>query len=85
MRKWLLTYVIACVACAAGVLFVVWAMNDFGDLGLNVAGTMALIFGITVTVALGIALMALVFASDRSEKDAEVGRSLLDKNDPHGS
>jgi hypothetical protein len=85
MRKWLLTYVIACVACAAGVLFVVWAVNDFGGLGLNLAGTVAMIFGVAVTVALGIGLMALVFASDRSEMDAEVGRSPLDKRDPRSN
>ncbi|HYB09962.1 MAG TPA: hypothetical protein VEJ16_09850 [Alphaproteobacteria bacterium] len=85
MRKWLFTYVLACVGCSAGVLLLFWAMNDFAGLGLDLGGTLAVIFGVTVTVALGITLMALVFASDRSDKDAEVGRSQLDKTDPTGN
>ena len=79
MKKWLRTYVIACAACVAGVLAALWAMNGFAGLGIDFAGTLALILGVTATVALGIALMALVFASDRSNKDAEVGRSPLDE------
>jgi len=79
MRRWLQTYVIACAVCVIGVLAALWAMNDFDGLGIDLAGTLALILGVTATVALGIVLMALVFASDRSNKDAEVGRSPLDE------
>ena len=69
MKKWLRTFVIACAACVAGVLAALWAMNGFAGLGIDFAGTLALILGVTATVALGIALiksgpakMALGFA-----------------------
>jgi hypothetical protein len=49
------------------VILVTWAVGGFT--GLSGAGDVALIFGITVTLALGIGLMALVFYSSRSEQD----------------
>ncbi|HLI11611.1 MAG TPA: hypothetical protein VKY65_08440 [Alphaproteobacteria bacterium] len=72
LRKWVITFVISCTLCCAGVLFALWAMNDFQGLGLGVAGTSALVLGIIFSVALGVGLMGLVFASDRSAKDEEV-------------
>jgi hypothetical protein len=44
-------------------------INGFRGLGLDTAGTVALVLGMLFTSALGAALMALVFYSDRSNAD----------------
>jgi hypothetical protein len=54
------------------VLLVFWAFGGFQDLGLDAAGTVAVIFGVLVTSLLGVGLMALVFYSDRSNLDEDV-------------
>ncbi|MEI9988093.1 MAG: hypothetical protein WDN69_36310 [Aliidongia sp.] len=50
-------------------LCIVWAFNGFHGLGLDTAGTVALILGVTLTSALGVVLMGLIFYSDRSSAD----------------
>jgi len=45
------------------------AWTDFGDAGMSAAGWFALAFGVLVTLALGIGLMALVFISYRRGYD----------------
>ncbi|HUI18923.1 MAG TPA: hypothetical protein VL244_14735 [Alphaproteobacteria bacterium] len=72
MRRWLITFLLACVLSIAFVLAVLWAFNGFQGLGIGVWGTVALVGGVVCTTALGVGLMALVFASDRSDRDAEV-------------
>ncbi|HLI10007.1 MAG TPA: hypothetical protein VKY65_00280 [Alphaproteobacteria bacterium] len=72
MRKWLFTFVLSCALACFGVLFALWAMNGFNGLGIGVQGTVALVLGIAITVAIGITLMSLTFASDRSAKDEQV-------------
>ncbi len=73
MTRWLITFTLACLLAVAGVLLALWAMNGFSGLGIGLWGTMALAGGIAATVALGVGLMALVFASDRSGTDSGVG------------
>ena len=58
------------VALIAVVLILTWVLGGFQT--LSVAGGLALIFGVVVTIGLGIALMALVFYSNRSERDEAV-------------
>lgn len=74
MRRWLVTFTLASVLSIAVVLLALWALDGFESLGIGLEGTIALMGGITATIALGVALMALVFASDRSDKDEEVHR-----------
>jgi hypothetical protein len=69
MKKWAVTYAVSCVACVIFVLAALWAFNGFHGLGLDLPLTIALIAGIVLTVALGVGLMALVFASDRGGAD----------------
>lgn len=57
------------VAFMAFVLLVVWASSGFQKLGIGTVGFIALIMGSLLTTALGIALMGLVFYSDRSGTD----------------
>ncbi|MCW3473973.1 hypothetical protein [Limobrevibacterium gyesilva] len=48
---------------------------SLGSLGLSGNVLIALILGIVLTTALGVALMGLVFYSDRSDQDEAVYRS----------
>ena len=66
---WITYFVGGAVALMVFVLFLLWASNDFQDLGIKTVGMIALIIGSLVTTALGIALMGLVFYSDRSGTD----------------
>jgi hypothetical protein len=62
--------------CAGVILVLLAATWLFGGFtGMSLAGDIALTLGITVTVGLGIGLMALVFYSSRSERDEAVHRS----------
>jgi len=74
VQRWLITFTLACVLSIAFVLLALWAMNGFAGLGIGLWGAASLAGGIVCTAALGVGLMALVFASDRGDKDAEVHR-----------
>lgn len=70
--KWTIGFASLCVAAVAVILLGVWLLGGFAQLGLTGHGITALILGITITVALGIGLMALVFVSGRSRHDEAV-------------
>jgi hypothetical protein len=67
--RWAVWFVVACSGLLAGTLLLLWALSGFEDLGLSGHGLVALILGIVFTSALGIALMALTFYSDRIGSD----------------
>jgi hypothetical protein len=67
---------IGCAAIVVFVLVTLFLTGVFGDLGLSTQGTIALIIGITLTVLLGVGLMALVFYSGRSQHDDLVRHDL---------
>jgi len=48
-----------------------WATGSFADSGLSGTGWFALCFGVAATSGLGVALMALVFYSDRKDYDED--------------
>ncbi|HUC61042.1 MAG TPA: hypothetical protein VMF53_03730 [Alphaproteobacteria bacterium] len=74
MAKWIWTFVGICLAAILATLGALWAFSGFKGLGLGLEGTVALVGGVTLTIALGVGLMALVFASDKFERDQEVYR-----------
>jgi hypothetical protein len=76
--RWMISFVAASVGGIAVVLLAVWGMNGFDSLGLDTAGTVAIVLGIVVTSALGVGLMALIFYSDRSDADEEAYRHAAD-------
>ena len=64
------------IAVAAAIIVVVVLIvlmagfwSGLGDSGMDAAGWFALVFGVFVTLALGIGLMALVFISNRRGYD----------------
>ncbi len=59
----------ATVAVGAVIAVSVVNWGDAGNSGISVNGWIALVLGATVTLALGIGLMALVFISNRRGYD----------------
>jgi hypothetical protein len=62
----------ACVGAIAAVLLVIWATVGFAGLGLSGHGVVAITMGIIFSTAIAIALMALIFYSNRSDQDETV-------------
>jgi hypothetical protein len=82
MRQSVFRIVAGAVALVVALILATWALGGFT--GLSTAGDVALILGITLTIGLGIGLMALVFYSSRSERDEAVYRP-VDAFDRAGS
>jgi len=76
--RWVVSFVIASVGGLAILLLVIWALNGFHGLGLGLNGTIAVVLGVLFTGGLGVALMALIFYSDRSHADEEAYRAARD-------
>jgi hypothetical protein len=70
--RWVIFFAVMALGGIAIVLLALWVFSGFRDLGLDAAGTVAIVFGILVTSLLGVGLMALIFYSDRSDRDDEV-------------
>lgn len=63
----------AAAAVAAVVIVIAIFWNQLGASQISIGGWLAMVFGVIVTLALGIGLMALVFISSRRGYD-EGGR-----------
>jgi hypothetical protein len=79
--QWIIYFIATTLGGIAAVLLLLWALNDFHGLGLDAAGTVALMLGITLTSALGVGLMALVFYSDRSNADEDAHSTAVSSSD----
>ena len=77
--QWVIYFAVTALCGIAVVLLLLWAFSGFH--GLDAAGTVALMLGIVVTSALGVALMALVFYSDRSNVDEDVHDTAVKSTD----
>jgi len=73
MRRWGLTFVAVSVAVIVLGYLVAWTANGFADIGLDLNGHIAMILGSILLSALGVGLMALMFYSDTSGRDEQVG------------
>ena len=69
---WFRRFVTICIGVFAAVVLALVLLVSFVDLGLSGHGITALFIGALVTTGLGMALMALVFVSDRDGRDARV-------------
>ena len=63
----------SCLGFIALVMLIVWAMGGFEGGNIGVQGWVALTLGAVLTSVLGVALMVLVFYSDRSGQDESAG------------
>lgn len=70
--RWLVSFAVMNVVLLVVVLLTLWATGSFTGTGLSVDGWIALGLGIVFTSAVAIALMGLVFYSDRQEVDERV-------------
>jgi hypothetical protein len=70
--KWLITFSLGSVGAIATILAVLWGANGFSTGGLSGHGIAAIMLGVTFSVLLAVALMALVFYSNRSGQDEHV-------------
>jgi hypothetical protein len=77
--KWIINYSLTCIGAIVGVLAVLWASNGFSTGGLSGHGIAAVVLGVTFSVLLAVALMALVFHSNRSGRDEPAHRSEQDR------
>ncbi len=51
------------------LLALIWALTGFGGLGLDTTATVGAVLGIVFTIALAVALMTLMFYSNRNGMD----------------
>lgn len=75
--RWLITFGASSFVGVFGVLLILWAIDGFHGLGLDTAGTIAVVIGVLFTIALGVALMALIFYSERSNADMDAYRAAV--------
>ncbi len=80
--EWPVVFSMVCTAIVAAVLIGLWLTGVFGDMEINLHGVIALLLGVTLTVFLGVGLMALVFHSGRSRHDELVRHDLPPGRDP---
>lgn len=70
--SWLACFGVLNITILIVVMLTVWATGGFAGAGLSTDGWVALSIGIILTSALGTALMALVFFSNREGVDERV-------------
>ena len=73
MRRHIVVFSAASVAFLVALPPVIWASLGFDASGMDTHGWIAMVLGAVLTCGLAVALMAAVFASDRSGHDARVG------------
>ena len=66
---WAAQFPIAATAAIVTLLALIWALTGFGGLGLDATATVGAVLGIVFTIALAVALMTLMFYSNRSGMD----------------
>lgn len=69
---WPARFASAAMAAVVVLLALIWALTGFGGLGLDATATVGAVLGIVVTIALAVALMTLIFYSNRSGLDDAV-------------
>jgi hypothetical protein len=82
LLRWLVTYAAVTLGSIAAVLLALWMLDGFEGFGLDTGATVATVLGIMVTSALGVALMGLMFYSDRSAIDDDAYHATVEDPDP---
>jgi hypothetical protein len=82
LQAWLRLWAIILAACCGGMVVVVivslWVLTGFHGLGVDATTLVALLLGTVGAMALGVALMGLVFYSN----DSRVDEGVRDANSP---
>jgi hypothetical protein len=69
---WVARFPIAASTAIVILLALVWALTGFGWLGLDATATVGAVLGIVFAIALAVALMTLIFYSNRSGMDDQL-------------
>jgi hypothetical protein len=75
--KWAIWFALACSGGIAAALLIIWLAGGFARVGLDTNVTLALVLGIFFSSLLGIALMGLIFHSNRSGRDEDAYRTTI--------
>jgi hypothetical protein len=73
VRYWAKVLVLSCVGMVVLVLIILWVLNGFHGLGLQPTIAVALLLGTVLSTAVAVALMGLIFYSDRAGIDEGTG------------
>ena len=79
--KWAIWFTLTSSGAIAAILLIVWLAGGFARVGLDFNVTLALVLGIFFSSLLGIALMALIFHSNRSGRDEDAYRTTMRQDD----
>ena len=80
--RWLGYFIAFNLTLIAFTLLVLWGATDlFTDSGMSIHGWIAMFLGISLTSALGVGLMALVFPSNRGPRDEDVHHAAMGRRD----
>jgi hypothetical protein len=66
---WTVRFAIAATTAIVTLLALIWALTGFGWFGLDATATVGAVLGIAFAIALAVALMTLIFYSNRSGMD----------------
>ncbi|HYE50707.1 MAG TPA: hypothetical protein VEB20_14025 [Azospirillaceae bacterium] len=80
--RWIAWFSALSMGLVGVVLFALWAWTGFEGFGISVRGTIALVVGGLLTVALAVGLMALVFHSARTGQDERTHGAGLGEGPP---
>jgi hypothetical protein len=70
---WAARFAIAATSAVVILLALIWALPGLGGLGLDATATVGAVLGVVFSIALAVALMTLMFYSNRSGMDDLVG------------
>jgi hypothetical protein len=66
---WAARFAIAATVAIVFLLALIWALTGYGGLGLDATATVGAVLGIVFAIGLAVALMTLIFYSNRSGMD----------------
>lgn len=69
VNSWFVRFALGSLLFVGAIMFIVWVMGAFDDAALGFHGIVALLLGSGFSIVLGVALMGLVFYSNRSGQD----------------
>jgi hypothetical protein len=81
--SWLRRFILICIACLAATAAGLALVVAFVDLQIGLHGTIALMLGVLLTMAIAMGLMGLMFLSSRSGRD-EHAHAAWRRRDPNG-
>jgi len=78
---WAARFATAATTAILFLLALIWALTGFGGLGLDTTATVGAVLGIVFAIALAVALMTLIYYSNRSGMDNLLAGAVRDGED----